>query len=205
MAALIWDNKAQAFREVNTPRRYDPTLDAWVETTGRKWDTQAQAWREVWGPKPQILYLIKDGILNNGQDIKSFGVTSSDWMSGTPAAPVVSYNDAYISFAMTVSNGEGVSRFDALDFTTYKTLHIDYAARSGAYQSVQIGYAISAVPQTDYVTALSMLCGSGDGRAHTVSRQTGTIDINLSGNCYPCIYFISGPDNYINIYNLWLE
>ena len=62
MAALRWDEKAQAFVEsTNVPMRYDAESGAWVETTGMAWDEESQAWTEKWSPNNNILYLYDSG------------------------------------------------------------------------------------------------------------------------------------------------
>jgi hypothetical protein len=51
MAAMIWDEQAQAFREPNeVPMRYDPDVGAYVETTGKAYDPDDEAWTEKWNP-----------------------------------------------------------------------------------------------------------------------------------------------------------
>lgn len=49
MAALRWDEQAQAYTESETPMKYDPTAESWTGTTGMAWDNEAQAWTEKWG------------------------------------------------------------------------------------------------------------------------------------------------------------
>lgn len=51
MAAMIWDEQAQAYTESETPMKYDPTAESWTGTTGMAWDNEAQAWTEKWGTK----------------------------------------------------------------------------------------------------------------------------------------------------------
>ena len=51
MAAMIWDNESQAFKEADVPMKYDPTAESWTDTTGLAWDNEAQAWTERWGTK----------------------------------------------------------------------------------------------------------------------------------------------------------
>ena len=48
MAAMIWDEQAQAFKEADVPMKYDPTAGAWTDTTGLAWDPEAEAWTEKW-------------------------------------------------------------------------------------------------------------------------------------------------------------
>jgi hypothetical protein len=49
MAALIWDNEAQAFKEPDeVPKRYAPDAGAYVETTGKAYDPDVGAWEEKW-------------------------------------------------------------------------------------------------------------------------------------------------------------
>ena len=48
MAAMIWDEQAQAFTEAETPMKYDQTAGTWTNTTGLAWDNDAQAWTERW-------------------------------------------------------------------------------------------------------------------------------------------------------------
>lgn len=49
MAALRWDEQAQAYTESETPMKYEQTVGAWTDTTGLAWDHEAQAWTEKWG------------------------------------------------------------------------------------------------------------------------------------------------------------
>lgn len=51
MAAMIWDEQAQAFVKADVPMKYDPTAGAWTDTTGLAWDPDAEAWTERWGTK----------------------------------------------------------------------------------------------------------------------------------------------------------
>lgn len=72
MAAMIWDEQAQAFTEADTPLKHDPTVGAWTETIGLAWDPEAEAWTERWGTKvsayvygavSEIVTIRKDGII----------------------------------------------------------------------------------------------------------------------------------------------
>lgn len=48
MAALIWDNDTQSFKQAATPLVYDSAAQQWVKTTGLAWDKDSQQWVEVW-------------------------------------------------------------------------------------------------------------------------------------------------------------
>lgn len=72
MAALRWDEQAQAYTESETPLKYEPTVGAWTETTGLAWDPEAQAWTEKWGTQvsayvygavSETITIRKDGII----------------------------------------------------------------------------------------------------------------------------------------------
>jgi hypothetical protein len=55
MAALIWDQQAQAYREpTEEPKRYDTSSKAWTETTGKAYDTSSKAWTERWSPVAEL-------------------------------------------------------------------------------------------------------------------------------------------------------
>lgn len=83
MAALRWDEKAQAFVEsTNVPMRYDAESGAWVETTGMAWDEESQAWTERWntgvkayvyGAALETVTIKKDGIIVATVDTDSTG------------------------------------------------------------------------------------------------------------------------------------
>lgn len=83
MAALRWDEQAQAFVEsTNVPMRYDAQSQAWVETTGMAWDEESQAWTERWttgvkayvyGAALETVTIKKDGIIVTTVDTDSTG------------------------------------------------------------------------------------------------------------------------------------
>lgn len=50
MAALLWDNEIQLFKESSIPRVWDADRQVWVDTTGLIWDRASQSWKTVWEP-----------------------------------------------------------------------------------------------------------------------------------------------------------
>ena len=64
MAAMIWDTEAQAFKESETPLKYDPYAGAWTETTGMAYNLAAGAWEEKWSAVKQYV-LYDNGIFND--------------------------------------------------------------------------------------------------------------------------------------------
>lgn len=55
MAALVWDNASQAWKEAETPMAYDLASNVFAETTGLVWDAESEAWAEVWSPAAKMV------------------------------------------------------------------------------------------------------------------------------------------------------
>lgn len=87
MAAMIWDEQSQAWKEAETPLVYDAASGALIDTAGMTFDAEAQAWEEAWGPK-KILYLYNNGDectdVTGGWKYQPYNYYSSSFVSKEP-------------------------------------------------------------------------------------------------------------------------
>lgn len=117
MAALIWDNDTQSFKQSAIPRVWDAISHEWVNTTGLAWDEVGQSWKTVWEPA-LIVY-------DHGYDpynialLGSYGTYS--FQKYADHFYVYGYGDPMTWMGCAAGTGY-------IDVTNYKSIEVTYGA-----------------------------------------------------------------------------
>lgn len=142
MAAMIWDGQAQAFKEAETPMKYDPNTGAWTETTGMAYDPDTQAWKEKWNSVVPPLFLYNNGVWD--ANIGKFIGRTYYQGYGTP--PVYEYS----TYFRTSTSGCAwetacCTTQSAIDITKYKKLGMyiyEISNRNSADDQCSVGIGV---------------------------------------------------------------
>lgn len=150
------------------------------------------------------LYLIKDGVLQEGLSIATHGANVS---------ATATDGDGFITlYVAGWVNGVGRAAFyltPKIDLTRFSEISIEYASQSpggAGYAQLQNSMGVRTLSSNEVNTSLYaayVLCPSNE-------KTTASVDVNsISGDTYYICMSVFGVDtrvsNKMDVYNLWLE
>lgn len=141
------------------------------------------------------LYIIKDGILIDGETLSTYFLTSSSAMKLT-------MRDGYIEFNSTSTAVVGLSTIKTYDVSRFTKVVVDGYVKASAAPM-----AIYLTPDAKYAS-LSAARSAAYAYASTskMTRSTFEItDLHIDEPCYIAVQHPAGNPVYSYIYNLWFE
>lgn len=141
------------------------------------------------------LYIIRDGILIDGETLSTYFITSSSAMKLT-------MRDGYIEFNSTSTAVVGLSTIKTYDVSRFTKVVVDGYVKASAAPM-----AIYLTPDAKYAS-LSAARSASYAYASTnkMTRSTFEItDLHIDEPCYIAVQHPAGNPVYSYIYNLWFE
>lgn len=204
MAALKWDEQAQAYTESETPMKYDPLAGAWTDTTGLTYNSDAEAWEEKWPSDIINPVMYNYGVWNS--DVGKFIPYVAYGKSGLPI--MSEYSNYFSISTKNTSNSFGIVASPiAVDITKYSKLSVyAYLSSTRAENVDRVAVYIGSITDDKYKADTGEISQGFGGSINNV-YETVSLDISSYTGRYNLSVSVNDDNSAGNtkIYKIWLE